>query len=126
VVGYPDLFETAVNPVVDCPVGTAYGIDQLTIAAADVEWLNERANQLDQIIKNEIALAVSNTKADIMFVDPRESFYGGGVCDQTGNEYINPLLLEYPKAKPHPKPESFHPTQEGQNLLAQELFGVIG
>ncbi len=125
VIGYPDLFETARNPIENCQVGTAYGVDKLTIAASDVEWLNERANQLDEIVQSQAELASSKTGANIVFVDPRPAFYGGAVCDETGEEYINPLDLEYPSGKVNPEPESFHPTQEGQNILASELFGVI-
>ncbi|HEY4896358.1 MAG TPA: hypothetical protein VII01_09745, partial [Solirubrobacteraceae bacterium] len=126
VVGYPDLFETAVSPIVDCQVGTAYGIDKLTIAASDVEWLNERANQLDAIIQGQVAIAAADTGAHITYVDPGAAFYGGAVCDETGHEYILPLELEYPSGKVKPRPESFHPSETGQALLTSELLGSIG
>jgi hypothetical protein len=125
VVGYPDLFETAVTPVVDCQVGTVYGVDKLTVTASDVEWLNERADQLDQIIQSQAATAAANTGANIRFVDPRPGFIGGDLCDESGHEYIVPLEFEYPSGKPRLKPESFHPTQEGQEILASQLLGEL-
>jgi lysophospholipase L1-like esterase len=121
VVGYPDLFETAISPVTECQVGTALGVDKLNIAATDVEWLNERANQLDEVIANAVTAAASKTGANISFVNARAPLFSGGVCDT--NEYINPLLFK--GATWTLEPESFHPNETGQSLLASAIEGAL-
>ncbi len=123
VVGYPDLFETAIAPKQRCQVGTVLGLVKLNIAASDVEWIDERTNQLDEIIQSSVEAAVEKTGDDITFVDPRPYFYGGVVCDEYAQEDINALDFEHGW---HPKPESFHPTQTGQDLLANEIMSDIG
>jgi lysophospholipase L1-like esterase len=124
VVGYPELFETAIDPVERCQVGTVLGLDKLNVAASDVEWLDERAAQLDGIISDSVETAVANTGANITFVDPRSAFYGGVVCDEHAQEDINALLFK--SFSWNVEEESFHPTQTGQNALAQEILDEIG
>jgi hypothetical protein len=123
VVGYPELFETAIRPFVRCQVGSYLGTVKFNIAEEDIEWLDERANQLDEIIANQVALAELHTGANITFVDPRPEFYGGTICDAQAGEDINPALAMSYHFKV--KPESFHPTQEGQNRFTDAILGVL-
>ena len=74
VVGYPELFETAISPAERCQVGTVLGLDKLNIAASDVEWIDARAAQLDEVISDSVANAIDDTGANITYVDPRPAF----------------------------------------------------
>lgn len=123
VVGYPELFETAISPVQRCQVGTVLGIVKLNVAAEDAEWIDARSNELDEVIETAVSLARTETGGHITFVDPRPYFFGGVVCDERGEEDINALQFS---GGWHPKEESFHPTQTGQNLLAEAILNEIG
>ncbi len=123
VVGYPELFETAIRPFERCQVGTYLGTVKFNIAESDVEWLDERANELDEVIANQVTLARLHTGANISSVDPRPEFYGGTICDAQADEDINPALATSYHFKI--KPESFHPTQEGQNRFAEAILGAL-
>lgn len=123
VVGYPELFETAILPAQRCQVGTVLGLVKLNVAAEDVEWIDARANELDEAIASAVSIARAETGGRITFVDPRPYFYGGVVCDERGQEDINALQF---KGGWHPKEESFHPTQTGQDLLAEAILNEIG
>ncbi len=120
VVGYPKLFETGQLEFQDCQVGTAAGLDKLTIAAGDVEWIDHETDLLDELIEQSVDGARSATGGYIEFADPRTAFTGHGLCDSE-TALINPLLFEGVIPHPKPKPESFHPTAEGQ----LELLSVI-
>ena len=120
VVGYPELFETAISPAERCQVGTVLGLDKLNIAASDVEWIDARAAQLDEVISDSVANAIDDTGANITYVDPRPAFFGGVVCDERAQEDVNALLFK--SFSWNVEEESFHPTQTGQNLLAEEII----
>ncbi len=115
VVGYPLLFESDEPEFTDCQVGTAGGIDKLTIAAGDVQWIVGEEEQLDDLIHESVETARSATGGDIKFADTRPIFLGHGICD-TEETWINPLLFEG-IVPPHPKQEDFHPTVTGQEAI---------
>ncbi len=121
VVGYPLLFETGEPQISDCQVGTAGGLDKLTIAASDVEWIDHETDALDEVIEQAVHAAQASTGRNIIFADPRAAFTSHGLCDAE-TAYINALLFE--GIIPSPKPESFHPTTEGQEVLRDVIEGV--
>jgi hypothetical protein len=82
-----------------------------------------REAELDEIAQEAVTLAGANTGADITYVDPRLPFLGGSVCDATDEDDINALLFATSKFRD--KPESFHPTQAGQDILANTIEGAV-
>jgi GDSL-like Lipase/Acylhydrolase family len=118
VIGYPKLFETGQEHAVACDITGGAGAEPKMLDAAEVEWINQQTDALDELIRAEAAWAQGGEYRNIRFVDPRPAFAGHGLCD-TGESFINPFVSE-----PHTPvtPESLNPTARGQ----EELKRLIG
>lgn len=127
VVGYPYLMESepsyGIGSYSSCQVGTLLGVFKYKIVESDIEWIDARTAELDEIIEEAVDAAAAHTGADITYVDPRLPFLGGSICDGAEYDLINALLFATSKFKD--KPESFHPTQAGQNILASLIKGAF-
>jgi hypothetical protein len=133
VIGYPRLFETGRAPgdYVSCDV-----LKPLSVKASDARWIDERTDQLDTTIEEEVRATQEATNRQIRFVDPRPVFNTHGLCD-TDFAYFSPVLPDPQITIPEPPwtrtihikdlvtellkvhVESFHPTSFGQQALLE-------
>jgi predicted CoA-binding protein len=120
VIGYPKLLETGQEHAVACDITGGAGSEPKTLDAAEVEWINQQTDALDELVKTEALWAQAGEFRNIRFVDPRPAFAGHGLCD-TGESFINPFVYE-PESLSKVTPESLNPTVSGQ----EELKRLIG
>jgi lysophospholipase L1-like esterase len=103
VLGYPHLFSEKI--ALRCRVG---------LQPAESRWVNAKVDELNAAIKDAIE---ENDNARLHYVDTTTAFQGGEACSaksQFMNEIV-PQHLEY----------SFHPTADGQSLLAARLAHAV-
>jgi lysophospholipase L1-like esterase len=114
VMGYPKAFSEV----------TGVGGDNITVS--DQRWLNARAYDLGQIVRQSVAEADARVVArhgrgSVEFVDAYSAFAG----HEAGSAvpYMNGLALNLSALEAEPR--SFHPTAAGQHALAQLFLAQI-
>lgn len=113
VLGYPRLFSPTPSATAPCPV-----------AAVDAKALSKA----EDVLNASIAAAVAHAdklagKKFATFVDDGSIFKGHELCaGPAAASYLNGLLITSGGARP----ESFHPNQVGQKVLAARLAKVVG
>ncbi|GAA4230873.1 SGNH/GDSL hydrolase family protein [Actinomadura meridiana] len=95
------------------------GVGGDNISVSDQRWLNARAYDLGQLIRQSAAetdarIAARHGTGSVEFVDAYSAFAGHEVG--SGNAYMNGLLLNLPEFAAEPR--SYHPTIAGQHALA--------
>ncbi|NEA23217.1 SGNH/GDSL hydrolase family protein [Actinomadura bangladeshensis] len=108
VMGYPKAFSEV------------SGVDGDNITVSDQRWLNARAYELGQLIRQSVAeadarKAATRAHGSVEFVDAYSAFAGHEVG--SANAYMNGLALKLPALEAEPR--SYHPTVAGQHALAQ-------
>ncbi|TMR40389.1 SGNH/GDSL hydrolase family protein [Actinomadura geliboluensis] len=114
VMGYPKAFSEV------------SGVDADNITVSDQRWLNARAYELGQLIRQSVAeadarKAATRAPGSVEFVDAYGAFAGHEVGSQ--NAYMNGLALKLPALEAEPR--SYHPTVAGQHALAQLFIEQI-
>lgn len=117
--GYPHLFGDLPDRYTGDPASAAFcRVDPLhEVAYEDAQWINLITDELDLTIKRAVANArASHIAAE--FVDVIPGFAGHGLCDAKAS-WINGLRIDTHGINTiydgyTPRPESFHPTHNGQ------------
>ena len=108
--GYPHLFGGNVanyDANSGAPGGAMCTMTPITISYADAQWMNSKADDLNQVIQDAVADA-QGEGVDVTYVPPA-LFAGHGLCD-SAEEWIVPIVLD---ANNNPIPESMHPNAAG-------------
>lgn len=121
VAGYPQLFgSTFTNDVPEpfCQVGS-YAALSFGIQQSDVEWLNEGALCLNNVIASEVriaqkTLAAIGSKVKLSFASVDGQFSGHRLCD-TDTSWFHAVM----RVGQDPLQTSFHPTYDGQRAYAR-------
>jgi lysophospholipase L1-like esterase len=124
IAGYPRLFgsDTAnFTQDASAPGGFYCDTSTSTFAYADTEWMNQKADQLNQVIIDAVTAAKSSGM-NVTYVPPA-LFAGHGLCD-SGNSYIYGVMLGSTTTGP-PNPGSVHPDQNGQNIAYGQMFEAM-
>lgn len=106
-----------------CEVGSVLG-EPLWISYEDAKWLNERGEQLNQIIMDAVAEAAHQ---GIWVSEAMPKFTHHSFCDKSELWFhrlglkVN-LLSELESALVTPLPSSFHPTEIGQQAGYESAF----
>ena len=108
VMGYPKAFSEV------------EGVDKDNISVSDQRWLNARAYDLGQLIRQsaveaDARIADRGGQGSVEFVDAYSAFAGHEVGSK--DAYMNGLLLNLQDLKAEPR--SYHPTAAGQHALAR-------
>lgn len=99
-IGYPRL----VKPDGSCG-------NNVRMNAAELEFANNLTNYLNDIIR------IASARAGVVYVDTSEAFYGHRLCEPSPVVHgVNTAWGWLPFS-----PESYHPTSQGQLLLAQAI-----
>jgi alpha-tubulin suppressor-like RCC1 family protein len=114
--GYPYLF-TQTPGRFGCTFGLS-PIGPVQLSRAEVNWVNAKADALNDAIVREIS-AANRLGADIRFADPRSSFQHHGLCDS--DPWINGLRWNSDGASP----ESLHPNVQGQDAYKATVQSAI-
>ncbi|MFB4307629.1 SGNH/GDSL hydrolase family protein [Actinomadura sp. GTD37] len=114
VMGYPKAFSEV------------SGVDGDNITVSDQRWLNARAYDLGQLVRQSVAeadarKAATRGRGSVEFVDAYSAFAGHEVGSP--NAYMNGLALNL--AALEAEPRSYHPTVAGQHALAQLFIAQI-
>jgi len=120
--GYPELFgDSVVNyqENLDAPGdATCTGTAGATFSFTDTQWLNSKADELNQVIKDATDDARDDA-IDVTYVAP-VLFAGHGLCD-SGSSYIYDVLLD--SVSPVViNPGSLHPDEAGHSIAFQLTF----
>ncbi|MFA1542936.1 SGNH/GDSL hydrolase family protein [Actinomadura monticuli] len=114
VMGYPKAFSEV------------SGVDGDNITVSDQRWLNARAYDLGQLIRQAVQEADARKAAtrghgSVEFVDAYSAFAGHEVGSR--DAYMNGLTVNLPALEAEPR--SYHPTVAGQHALAQLFIAQI-
>lgn len=114
VMGYPKAFSEV------------SGVDGDNITVSDQRWLNARAYDLGQLIRQAVVEADARKAAahghgSVEFVDAYSAFAGHEVGSREA--YMNGLAVNLPALEAEPR--SYHPTIAGQHALAQLFIAQI-
>ncbi|GAA2144928.1 SGNH/GDSL hydrolase family protein [Actinomadura napierensis] len=114
VMGYPKAFSEV----------QGVGGDNITVS--DQQWLNARAYELGQLVRQSAAeedrrIAARHGRGSVEFVDAYSAFAGHEAGSP--DPYMNGLALNLSALEAEPR--SFHPTAAGQHALAQLFIAQI-
>lgn len=121
VVGYPKLFGQPRSG--SCAVAQeASGFVRQTISAGDVAWINRETDQLNTVIKHEVATAsLSAPLGEKIVFAPTDAYFDHHrICD-TSTPWIHAVVL----SGFTPTHLSFHPTDEGQKAQSTAVVAAL-
>lgn len=123
--GYPRLFGGDISDYtnnLEAPGGAAclIGIEGITISYSDAQWLNDMADELNQVISNAVTQSkIGGINAEFV----PANFTNNGWCDR-GVVYLNPVYIDsYTPIKSNPG--SMHPNYQGQMEGYEFSFAIF-
>lgn len=122
IAGYPHLFGDSTEDYeenLDAPGdAVCVGVPGATFAYDDTQWLNNRADELNQVIEDAVDVAYGNS-IDVTYVSP--ALFGGHVLCDSSTPWINDVVVD--SFSPLViNSASFHPDVSGQSLGYSLMF----